>query len=405
MEKEIAEYANELKKIVEISKTHRLGYIPDVYKTLLIENIKYDLTDKSNNLVSDLNKKDTNDLYSAIDGWKSNTLLNILSSTVEFLTNFFNNYKDYINRSTYSSYTEKQNKISHQEDAISKYVNKLSSYIDIFSCENEGKDLSNTFLTKLVLFVTSSKAFYEAKRITDDTIIGRLTLLLSSTQTLEVLAQINVLQNDSEKILFQIRDLHNLFKGFYFEYEKILLGLEDQNNVNKLENIKNELIEIKKDKIYYLNILSMSLNYIQSNYFKEVLKDTLEVYKSQDLLPDKLKSSDAISKILNYFQDKRVDTIKEAINLYFTETKQDEQYNKLVVEMQGKINSLEGELLQTKNEFKNKNDLMQQEYERLLDAHNSLVDKHNDLVDDHNDLVDKHNEVISVAKEIKDALD
>lgn len=405
MEKEIAEYANELKKIVEISKTHRLGYIPDVYKTLLIENIKYDLTDKSNNLVSGLNKKDTNDLYSAIDGWKSNTLLNILSSTVEFLTNFLNNYKDYINRSTYSSYTEKQNYINKKEDAISKYVNKLSSYIDIFSCENETKDLSNTFLTKLVLFVTSSKAFYEAKRITDDTIIGRLTLLLSSTQTLEVLAQINVLQNDSEKILFQIRDLHNLFKGFYFEYEKILLGSEDQNNVNKLENIKNELIEIKKDKIYYLNILSMSLNYIQSNYFKEVLKDTLEVYKSQDLLPDKLKSSDAISKILNYFQDKRVDTIKEAINLYFTETKQDEQYNKLVVEMQGKINSLEGELLQTKNEFKNKNDLMQQEYERLLDAHNSLVDKHNDLVDDHNDLVDKHNEVISVAKEIKDALD
>lgn len=405
MEKEIAEYANELKKIVEISKTHRLGYIPDAYKTLLIENIKYDLTDKSNNLVSGLNKKDTNDLYSAIDGWKSNTLLNILSSTVEFLTNFFNNYKDNINRSTYSSYTEKQNYINKKEDAISKYVNKLSSYIDIFSCENETKDLSNTFLTKLVLFVTSSKAFYEAKRITDDTIIGRLTLLLSSAQTLEVLAQINVLQNDSEKILFQIRDLHNLFKGFYFEYEKILLGSEDQNNVNKLENIKNELIEIKKDKIYYLNILSMSLNYIQSNYFKEVLKDTLEVYKSQDLLPDKLKSSDAISKILNYFQDKRVDTIKEAINLYFTETKQDEQYNKLVVEMQGKINSLEGELLQTKNEFKNKNDLMQQEYERLLDAHNSLVDKHNDLVDDHNDLVDKHNEVISVAKEIKDALD
>ena len=36
MEQELQEYANELTKIYEISKTKRLGYMPNIVKTLFV---------------------------------------------------------------------------------------------------------------------------------------------------------------------------------------------------------------------------------------------------------------------------------------------------------------------------------------------------------------------------------
>lgn len=42
-------------------------------------------------------------------------------------------------------------------------------------------------------------------------------------------------------------------------------------------------------------------------------------------LPEALQTTAAVEKILGYFNMKRVDTVKEAINLYFTETREDER--------------------------------------------------------------------------------
>ena len=40
MEQELQEYANELAKIYEISKTKRLGYMPNIAKTLFVSKNK-----------------------------------------------------------------------------------------------------------------------------------------------------------------------------------------------------------------------------------------------------------------------------------------------------------------------------------------------------------------------------
>ena len=53
---------------------------------------------------------------------------------------------------------------------------------------------------------------------------------------------------------------------------------------------------------------------------KEVLEMELKRIESMNLLPKSLGSSVVVDKIIEYFSDWRVDSMKEAINLYFDET-------------------------------------------------------------------------------------
>ena len=397
MEQELQEYANELAKIYEISKTKRLGYMPNIVKTMFVSKIKDDLYSKENDLFYDFSKDNKKDVNNSLDSWSKDGLLTLLSNTSQMLSNYFNNYKEAINASTYRSYEEKESLIKRKEQSIVKYIHILENYLDILTVENESNDDSIKFFSSVIMFTNTVKNLYSAKRLCDDTLVARLALILSSLQFLEVSDNFSKLSIN--QLLTKLEHEKSFFTDLYFDY------------FLDLENIRNELIKDKENKIYFLNILNMTYNHVYNHYFTKVTQEALEICKSQDLLPETLLYSNAVSKIIGYFTNKRVDTMKEAINLYFSETKQDEQFNKLQNEMQTKINYLEGELVKAKTDFSKKASIMADEYERLreahnslVDKHNSLVDKHNDLVNDHNDLVNKHNEVIDIAKDIKDSL-
>ena len=148
----------------------------------------------------------------------------------------------------------------------------------------------------------------------------------------------------------------------------------------------------------------MAYNQVNNRFFSSITKEVLDVIKNQDLIPEKLLSSNAILTLASYFNDKRVDTMKEAINLFFKEQKEDEKYNKIVNEMNQKVQSLTNELNNTKQELNERTLEMEEAYETLRKKHNELVDDHNKLINDHNSLVDKHNDAIKIAREIKDEL-
>lgn len=402
MEQELQEYANELTKIYEISKTKRLGYMPNVVKTLFVSKIKDDLYSYKNNLFYNFSKDNKKDVNSSLDSWSKDGLLTLLSNIPQMLSNYFNNYKNAINASTYRSYQEKESLINKQEQSIVEYISILESYLDILTVENESNDDSIKFFSSVIMLTNTAKNLYSAKRLCDDTLVARLALMLCSLQFLEVSDNFSKLSIN--QLLTKLKQQNSFFKDLYFDYKKTLSLDKKTDHSLELENIKNELTKDKENKIYFLNILNMTYNYVYNHYFTKLTQEALEICKNQDLLPETLLYSNAVNKILSYFTNKRVDTMKEAINLYFSETREDEQFNKLQNEMQNKINYLEGELVKAKTDFNKKASIMADEYERLREAHNSLVDKHNDLVNDHNDLVNKHNEAIDIAKDIKDSL-
>ncbi len=406
LENEIINYSKELTSILNIAKTHRVGYMPEVYKTLLLNNIKHDLYLKENNIFYEWSSSVKNEFNNTLDSWANTSSLNLLSNLVESFKTFLTNYTNNINNISSMSYNEKSKCISDKENSINKYItNTLNEYVDVLLKENEYKDVSCQLLSKIVLFINTSKTYLEAKRVTDETNVGKLALILSSVQTLEAASDFKDSASTLNQVLTEIRELHNFFKKLYFNYHAFSYNKKDTNQAEEFKNIENKLTKAKEDKIYYLNILTFTYNKVYNHYFDSITKDAIEVYKACDFLPETLMNSNAVSKILSYFTNKRVDTMKEAINLYFNETKQDEQYNQLVNVMGSKISSLETELSNTKANFSEQARLMEAEYERLREAHNDLVDKHNDLVHDHNDLVDKHNEVIDIAKDIKNSLD
>lgn len=402
MEQELQEYANELAKIYEISKTKRLGYMPNIVKTMFVSKIKDDLYSKENDLFYDFSKDNKEDVNNSLDSSSKDGLLTLLSNTSQMLSNYFNNYKEAINASTYRSYQEKESLIKRKEQSIVKYIHILENYLDILTVENESNDDSIKFLSSVIMFTNTAKNLYSAKRLCDDTLVARLALILSSLQFLEVSDNFSKLSIN--QLLTKLKQQSSFFRELYFDYGKTLPCDKKTNYFLELENIRNELTKDRENKIYFLNILNMTSNHVYNHYFTKLTQEALEICKNQDLLPETLLYSNAVSKILGYFTNKRVDTMKEAINLYFSETKQDEQFNKLQNEMQTKISYLESELVKAKTDFNKRASIMADEYERLREAHNSLVDKHNDLVNDHNELVNKHNEVIDIAKDIKDSL-
>lgn len=84
MEQELQEYANELTKIYEISKTKRLGYMPNIVKTMFVSKIKDDLYSKENDLFYDFSKDNKEDVNNSLDSSSKDGLLTLLSNTSQW---------------------------------------------------------------------------------------------------------------------------------------------------------------------------------------------------------------------------------------------------------------------------------------------------------------------------------
>lgn len=95
----------------------------------------------------------------------------------------------------------------------------------------------------------------------------------------------------------KISELKRDFDLRYEENRKLLQKEDDREEAEKIQLAKKEML------------LS-----------KEVVEMELKRIESINLLPKSLVSSVVIDKIIKYFSDWRVDSMKEAINLYFDET-------------------------------------------------------------------------------------
>lgn len=390
-----------LKKIVDTVSSSRANYIPKAYRTILKENIYYDLFLKKNNLLYGFQDKDVKWTYDQLNTWFNDLdVVSSLGKVNELLKNFYNNYQNNI-RNTSMSYENKSECINKKADAISNYINtSLNNYFEVV--KNENNDVSLKLLNCMVHLITTSKMFYNARRITDNTYLGKLAVMTTACQTIEVINDFLNYKDKQKDIMNEIISLHNGFKNIYLDTNYHVLNKLYTTTKGDFEK---ELLSIKDDKLYFLNLVYMTYNQMKNHYIGIISNDALSVLKNQDLVPEKLLYSDALLKMTNYFNDKRVDTMKEAINLYFSEEKEAEQYYKIMNQMNEKVASLTYELNETKANFNKKALEMEEEYEMLREKHNELVNEHNSLVDKHNSLVDKHNETIEIAREIRDELD
>lgn len=401
MQEELKEYSNVLKEIVKKS-TYRATSIPKEYRSLLKEQIYSDLFLKGNNILYGWSKDNMEQFNNQLTEWFSSlSICDALSNVNDFLINFFNNYQNNL-RNTSMSISARNEYINNKQKAIVSYQNNLKGYFATFECEKENNDESVKVLSSIVNVIASAISFYDAKRVCDNSTIGKLTYLASATMTIEALNTFTSYKNSKKQIMYKISELHNYFKNMYCD-----LDLEEKRkiytNITQAE-FEKSLLEIRDNKYYFLNLVYLAYNQVNNRFFSSITKEVLDVIKNQDLIPEKLLSSNAILTLVSYFNDKRVDTMKEAINLFFTEQKEDEKYNKIVNEMNQKVQSLTNELNNTKQELNERTLEMEEAYETLRKKHNELVDDHNKLINDHNSLVDKHNDAIKIAREIKDEL-
>ncbi len=400
MESTLIDYSQTvLKKIVDKSLTSRANYIPKAYRSLLKENIYYDLFLKGNNLFYGFKDEDVKMIYTQLSTYFNDLdVLSSLGKVNELLKIFYNNYQNNI-RNTSMSYESKSECINKKAESISNYINTLNNYFEVV--KNENNDDLLKLITCMVNLITTSKTFYNARRICDDTVLGKLLLMTSSCQTIEVINEFLSYSDKKKNIMQEIVSLHNGFKRIYLNTDVLVLG---KLYTTTKDDFEKELLSIRDDKLYFLNLVYMVYDQIRINFLNIISSDALSVLKNQELVPEKLLYSSALLKMTNYFNDKRVDTMKEAINLYFSEEKEIERYYKIMNQMNEKVASLTNELNETKANFNKKALEMEQEYEELRKKHNSLVDEHNSLVKNHNSLVDKHNETIKIASEIRDEL-
>ena len=126
------------------------------------------------------------------------------------------------------------------------------------------------------------------------------------------------------------------------------------------------------------------------------------------LLPDSINNYDAANKIASYYEDRRVSSEKEAINLYFEELASEKErqakeaaaneLRRQILEVSKMIHQhIEQQSLFTRQIAQT----IEDSREMMINEHNKLVDEHNKLVDEHNELVDKHKELERKVKDGK----
>lgn len=117
------------------------------------------------------------------------------------------------------------------------------------------------------------------------------------------------------------------------EYSKKKAKAEEefyQLNEKKRKALEKEDVD---DKVNRISVAKEKLNLAE-----EHLKRVRLAWKQDELLSERLRNTTTIRKVLEFFEDGRVDTMKEAVNLYYDETRKDEEA-RLASEHREKIES------------------------------------------------------------------
>ncbi len=393
MEEKLRAYVGTIKEIGNKVVENHSSNIHPLYKKILAEKIKDDFFSKKYGIHYGMDKETEKRVRDCIGSFfQEGSVVDGLKKVEDYLIGFFENYR---------KCAVSQESIQQKKTDIESYLNNLAGYASYFSDEMD--EPSMKLLLNMINLVSSATLFYNAKRIAKDDIVSQLSVISSSCMVIDLLSVFSSYKDKKKTMIYRIMELQSYFSDLYKDLSK--KGRTSLLNGKTTEEFKKEFLQAKDENFYYLNLIYMTYNQIECNYFQGVSSDALKVIQEQKLLPEKLLNSEAVMKIISYFQDMRVSDMKEAINLFFNETREEERYNQIVNEMNQKVSSLTDELNKTKKELDNRTAEMEEAYESLRQAHNNLIDKHNELVHDHNHLVDNQKEIIKTAREIKNELD
>ncbi len=394
MEEELRNYSTKTIAVIgnKIAQEHPSNISP-LYKKILAEKIKEDLFGKKWNINYGLDKETEKNVSDGIDSFfVEGRIVDVLKKVEDYLIGFFDYYRQRVSNPEW---------IREKKANIESYQKNLSGYASEFS--DEGNEPWMALAINMINLINSATLFYNAQRIAKDDLLSQLSVIAASCQAIEQLSVFSSYKNQKKPMMYRIMEIHSYFMDLYSDLSKkrkanLFAGKTE-------EEFQKEFLQVRDDNFYYLNLLYMAYNQIECNYFKKVSRDALKIIQEQTILPQKLLNSNAVLKIISYFQDMRVSDMKEAINLFFNETREEEKYNQIVNEMNQKVSSLTNELNKTKKELDSRTEQMEEAYESLRKAHNNLIHEHNELVDDHNRLSDNQREIIQTAREIKDELD
>ncbi len=395
MRDKIISYSSTLGEIVKQAQEKRAYVFNDLYNELFVNKIYDELTEKSRDIFYALQPDGKANIKNILTGYfKDGSYTEALEGVNQMLINFFENYKANM-RNTGMDISTRNDYINKREKDIKNYQNQLNAYYSFFSSFPKNKDLASDYSFQVLQccsnVLLNSKLLLDAIEVKDDSITAQLTKLLAAVQNLEILSTFASYRDKRTNIMLDIEKIHKYFVNIF-------------NNSTMANNkeTQEKLLKITEDKIYFLNLVYMAYNKLDLDLFNDLVKLSLDNSK-QDLVPDKLLNSKAILTLISYFNDKRVDTMKEAINLFFAETKEDEKYQQLVGAMNAKVQSLTNELNAAKKEMKQRTESMEDAYETLRKKHNALVEESGKIVDKQNELIDKQKEIIKKHNEMVDA--
>lgn len=395
MREKIINYSSMLGEIVKQAESKRAYAFDDLYCELFADKIYDELMEKSRDIFFRLDQTEKNKIKDLIKGYfRDSSFTDALEGVNQYLLKFFENYRAYM-RNTAMDISRKDEYIREKEKAIKNYQQELNSYYAFFSAFPKNKDLASDYSFQVLQccsnMLLNSKLLLDAIDVKDDSITAQLTKLLAAVQNLEILSTFASYRDKRTNIMLDIEKINKYFIKVF-------------NNSPKCNNkeAQEKLLKIPEDKIYFLNLVYMAFNKLDLDLFNDLVKLSLDNSK-QDLVPEKLLNSKAILTLISYFNDKRVDTMKEAINLFFTETKEDEKYQQLVSAMNAKVQSLTNELNSAKKEMKERTESMEDAYESLRRKHNDLVRESEKIVRNQNELVSKQKEIIDKHNKMVDA--
>ncbi|AMC94027.1 hypothetical protein AOC36_08515 [Erysipelothrix larvae] len=108
-------------------------------------------------------------------------------------------------------------------------------------------------------------------------------------------------------------------KEYYEKYASHRKRLMEEDNAEKMHKIRSAKLEMDASQ--------------------ELFVLTESAWRSETLFPEKIRTSEALKTILELFEEGRVETVKESINLYFDELRKDNE-ERLAAEHRKKIEEM-----------------------------------------------------------------
>lgn len=98
--------------------------------------------------------------------------------------------------------------------------------------------------------------------------------------------------------------------------------VEAETEYYRLNENKRNMLKVKDEEAKKNRIINAKkqLHEAEANFDRVSL-----LWKQDELLSDRLRNSVVIRKLIEFFEDGRVDTMKEAVNLYYDEMRKDEE--------------------------------------------------------------------------------